>query len=218
MTLRLTGILPPAPKTTPAFQDLLHDLGVRKDQLNHTKQTKSQPVQLKKSEMNTVYECGYAKDPKLVWPCGQGHNTVSGKRGDKPVTWHTASSDINKSTSAHHVCWVSHTTPWPLKHSVDDLNDFNFGIITKIVTVSSEDQEEVFVRVQKYQTVCYEFGGTWKCNKKSLTSDFVPLKCISQPLITANLASTPDIVYVLNSKVRLAPMEARTINEHMTIK
>ena len=217
-TLRLTGKLAPSSNTTPAFLSLLNAVGQASESAQRKPRLNEQKVQLKKSEIHQIVASGHASMGFHVDPCAISQDKLLGERGQHTVTWHTREADSGKSTCAHFVCWHTGFQPFKKFTEVQDLDDFHFGSISKILKVNIFGKDVYFMHMEKYTTVNYQFGGIWICDKGAIEQTLIPVECVSEPLITATQQATPNTVAVLNSKAKFMPTEARTILQHIGLQ
>ena len=143
--------------------------------------------------------------------------SVTQKRHGKSICWRSQNDDSGKKTESHNVCWTNTFVSQPfIKHSdIMDTDDFHFGKITSLLSVTVAETTHHFARVMEYRTAQYKFGGIWVADSSEKRSNLVPLVCLSEPLVTATLSTMPNYIHVLNSKIRFSPTEARTISDHM---
>lgn len=213
--------------TSGVFQDFIQEHGLHNDDGRETEQDslgrqQHKIVMLRESEKFSVLEYlrMSGKSPTLnvldIDPMCIKTNSVTEKRKTKHVRWNSDEKDAHKDRQACHVCWTK-LEMFKKHQDVSEMSDFNFGTIKSFIVVKAAGESFIFVRVKSMTTVSYEFGGIWSCDKNKTQDKFIPLECLSEPLIV-DKKSSPSMIWIINSKVKLSFVEARHINDMITPK
>ncbi len=185
------------------------------------KSTKTGTTTLKPKEVDIVVDiCNtrqllpFEIEPYLVENTGITWNKLSLPGSGNPITWHCENTDFGKKKEGHNVCWISGSAEFQGHQSLQDFELFNFGKIQTLISLPIEGKELYFARVERFQTLDYELGDIWMCERTDGKEiHFLPLSLLSPPVITAKCGNKK--VAVLNSHVRFMPIHARLLLDHI---
>ncbi len=223
MTLRAVGIVDPSHKEKPAFCALLNELGVSQESVL-PKGNKTGTTTLKRKEVNAVLDfCNSQQlfpdkiEEFMVDNTVDTWSKLSIRGTGGPVTYHCEKTDIGKKKEGHNVCWITGKNSFKDSHTIDDYELFNFGKVITLISLSIQNKELLFARVERFNTVDYEMGDIWITERSSEGRlFFLPLCVLSMPLITAKCEN--NLLAVLNSHVRYLAVHARKLLLHIQSK
>ena len=112
------------------------------------------------------------------------------------------------------MCWRKSLEDFQKPSSVDDIDDFCSGSIQDIIVYKHHDVTSFYVKVTKFTTLRYEVGGTWVVDTESDSKCFLPLRYVSESLIVGSHPAIANQLHILNSKMTLSPIEAKTWLDH----
>lgn len=218
--MQLKGELPAPDTPTPTIQALLTDLNHPIQEIK--KNTKQATPTISKEQYDILISTNDIR--QNACPIKLKLNRVREKRNHHMIMWRSKKLDIGKRASNCKVCWLSKLTPFEKYATVDDIGEVHFGDILNFGRVYIEEGGiqtlKYVIRVQVHKVDNYVPGtsGMWKCSTTT-AEQIVPLDSISEPLIYANTLRDDVIesIMVLNSKVKLSPVEARFKLKHIGI-
>ena len=147
--MRLTGRLQPANKRTTAFNSVLQTLGYA-EECSQAAATEAKRIHLRADDVNAI-----STHPQHVNRVAMAFNKIKIKRQGRDMTLTTQDHDIGKPTSGHIVCWTN-LDQYVKNQDVSDLDEAKFGIVTRILKVKVQNQENPFVKLKVFKTVCYQ--------------------------------------------------------------
>ena len=134
------------------------------------------------------------------------------ERYQKSVRWSTDNN--NESYNAGYVCWMANKSKFRKYAGVQNEHDLKCGSIQGLYKVSVDKKSHIFARVDEFKENGYRPFGIWMANTSMVEKVFLPLSCLSQPLITGVKLESPHVRYYLNSKVRIIPVDEAFRKKH----
>ena len=211
--LRLTGQLEPRQcrtNTTCSSTAVLQELGHTGGE--NSARTKTRAVHVRDSDVKSIAQTLHIEEHDID-RAAKVQDKVVLMRNNKLTEWRTADCDLGKSTSAHVVAWTNDKT-FTKHKEVTDLEEVMFGKIHRILVVKIRKSKWYLAKVNVHRVIQYRYGGIWLVDGDSELSKIIPIEQMSEPLISVPEGSN---LAILNSKVKLQSVEARTMIDHLNI-
>ena len=174
--------------------------------------SKAKPVHLRDRDVKAIAHLLSVSEAD-VDRAAVAREKASAQREGRRVVWHSVDADRGKVTSANLVAWTNDSA-FKADANIKDMNNVHFGRITCFLNVSIAKHDKLLAKIAVLDVTEYRFGGIWIIKENSLDHKTLPLHQISEPLISAK---ETECVAVLNSKLRVPSLEARTLLDHLNI-
>ena len=214
---RLLGKLPPG-RSTPSFKKCLATIhGLDVDVEPSSKSSKK--VLLDQQHVEVISYL--LKIPQnAIDPNAVSMEKVSSERQRRTIVWQVQyrnKEGEEHAYSANYVCWLNATTDFKKHITIEDQDDIHFGSIAQLYIITAAEKNYIFASVDVYSIVHYKPFGEWVIEMDSPKTGLLPLSSLSEPLyVGRQVFGSDSIRHVLNSKVRLGPMDRAARERHLT--